>query len=173
MVRRLFIVSFALFLMGCSRSEQKQQVHFPSHVYTVASISKNQISNRGKMYIPVFSEIYHVDGSKRFVLTSTLSIRNICLRDTFYLFSADYYDSSGKLLRKYIDSTLQVNPLESVEFVVEDAELQGGAGAKFIVEWGSRSAYVHPYMCAVMIGTGGQQGISFMTEGIEIPEENR
>lgn len=61
-----------------------------------------------------------------------------------------------------------LNPLQSVEFVVENDEKHGGAGANFIIEWGSGPVALRPVFQAVMIGTASQQGLSFTTEGVEI-----
>ena len=47
--------------------------------------------------------------------------------------SAVYNDSYGNRLCDYVDSTILVSPLESIEFVVEGRENIGGAGANFII----------------------------------------
>lgn len=54
--------------------------------------------------------------------------------------------------------------MESIEFVVEESEKAGGAGANFIIDWVA-SKYSNQIMIqSIMIGTSGQQGISFVTE---------
>jgi hypothetical protein len=45
---------------------------------------------------------------------------------------------------------------------------QGGAGASFVIDWGSNSPKAKPLIQAVMIGTLSQQGISFITQGVVI-----
>ena len=60
-------------------------------------------------------------------------------------------------------STLLLCPLESVEFVVEEDEQAGGAGANFIVKWGATRYSDQMLIQSVMISTYGQQGMSFMS----------
>lgn len=117
------------------------------------------------VYVPVYSDIYHLDGTKRFLLTATVSIRNISLKDSSYVLNAVYNDSYGKLLRSFATKPILLKPLESIEFVIEDKEDKGGAGASFIVEWGGSRNSGQMLIQSVMIGTTGQQGISFTSKG--------
>jgi hypothetical protein len=116
------------------------------------------------LYIPVYSEIYHLDGTRQMLLTVTLSIRNTSQTDTIAITRSDYFDSEGNKLRVYIDSAILLYPLQSKSFIVEYAEKEGGAGASFIVDWVARKNESQALVQAVMIGTSGQQGISFVTE---------
>ena len=109
--------------------------------------------------MPIYSDIYYSNGTKRYPLTAKISIRNISLIDSAYLLSV-YYDSYGNRLKDYIDTTFLISPLESIEFVVEDEENVGGAGAKSY----SNQLFIQ----SIMIGTYEQQGISFTTEAIVI-----
>jgi len=137
----------------------------PSGNYNFIDIQFDSLQMVQKVYVPIYSDIYHGSGLKRFLLTATLSIRNTSLYDTMYVRTADYYDSRGGLNRNYLTQVIQLKPLESVEFVVEDKEMHGGAGANFIVVWGTDDPDILPIFQAVMIGTSEQQGISFLTEG--------
>lgn len=161
-----------LLLLACTPNENPKK-YLPSHKYHYLEIDTSEMNVFGSTYIPVYSDIYHRDGTRRFSLTTTLSIRNISLADTFYVLSINYYDSHGALLREYLDSSIFVHPLESVEFVVEDKEKGGGAGANFIVEWAAARKIHMPLMQTVMIGTEGKQGISFCTDGVIIDYSER
>ena len=115
-------------------------------------------------YAPVYSEIYHRDGTRLFSLTTTLSLRNTSLTDSAYILKISYYDSHGNILKQFLSSSLLLTPLESVEFVVEETDETGGPGANFIINWGATEYSSQLLMQAVMIGTAGQQGISFVTD---------
>jgi hypothetical protein len=117
------------------------------------------------VYVPVYSDIYHLDGTKRFLLTTTVSVRNISLKDSAYVLNAVYNDSYGKQLRSFVSKSILLKPLESIEYVIEDAEDKGGAGASFIIEWGAGKYSGQMLIQSVMIGTSGQQGISFTAKG--------
>ncbi|GJM31630.1 MAG: hypothetical protein DHS20C18_06310 [Saprospiraceae bacterium] len=147
-----------------------ERTHLPSKKYHYRDIDWAHLLYQEKVYVPIYSDIYHMSGERRFLLTATLSIRNSNLQDTMYVQTVEYYDSEGQLSKKYLNKTIALHPLESVEFVVENKEDQGGAGASFIVHWGTNSPVVKTVIQGVMIGTISQQGISFMTEGVVVEE---
>ncbi|HOE04210.1 MAG TPA: DUF3124 domain-containing protein [Bacteroidales bacterium] len=152
-------------LVACGPTENSEK-HFPSANYHYTDIDTSNMMVFGRVYVPAYSDIYQTDGTRRFSLTATLSIRNVGFTDTVYIYSIDYYDSHGKLLRKYAEKTLMLLPLESLEFVVEGKENKGGAGANFIVEWTAARQVHNPLIQTVMIGTEERQGISFCTDGV-------
>jgi hypothetical protein len=163
----LLLMIVLIGLVACNDSETKP-VHFPSHAYTIANVSMESTDTTYLVYVPIYSDIYHKDGSKRILLTATLSIRNTDLHDTLYLFSIDYYNSEGDHIKNYLQDPLQVKPMESLEFIVEESEKKGGAGANFLVHYGGKYNLNHPVIQAVMIGTSGQQGLSFTTDAVDI-----
>ena len=83
----------------------------------------------------------------------------------------DYFDSGGKLLKRYLAGKRTIGPLESVQFVVRESDKKGGIGANFIVRWSASKQVSEPVIESVMIGTGGQQGISFTSRGVIIKEK--
>lgn len=163
--QNILTIFLAVFLYGCSE-QLTEKAHLPSKKYHFTDVVFSELPRREKVYVPVYSDIYHGTGENRFLLTVTLSIRNTSLQDPIYVNAVDYYDSHGGLIRKYLKRTVLLAPLESVEFVVENNEQLGGAGANFIVDWGARIPSLRPLIHAVMIGTGSQQGISFLTESV-------
>jgi len=168
LVHYVVLVLMGLLFFGCKTKPVKVEVHMPSKQYNFVDVSFDSLKMIQKVYVPIYSDIYHGSGLKRFLLTATLSIRNTSTRDSMYVRLADYYDSKGELHRNYLVKTILLTPLESVEFVVEDKEMHGGAGANFIVDWGTNNPEILPVIQAVMIGTAEQQGISFLTEGVVI-----
>lgn len=166
----------ALLFVACAGEQPpaSDRAALPSKNYHYADIRFDSLARQVKVYVPVYSDIYHISGERRFLLTATLSVRNSSLRDTMYVEKVDYYDSQGQLQRPYLDrpEPLMLKPLESVEFVVENDEDKGGAGANFIVSWGADSPDIRPVIQAVMIGTASQQGLSFITEGVVVEEKN-
>jgi len=117
------------------------------------------------VYIPVYSHIYQRNLSRTFNLTATLSIRNTDLNAPITIKKVYYYDSSGKLVHKYLDSPRIIDPLSSTSFVVEEEDLRGGVGASFLVLWEAKNNVNKPVFEAVMISTAQNQGLSFVSEG--------
>jgi hypothetical protein len=99
-----------------------------------------------------------------------LSIRNTDSDHPIVVTSVRYYDSDGKLLRRYVEQPVQLAPLASKDYVVEEGDLSGGSGANFIVEWNAETPVALPVIEAVMISTVSTQGISFLSMGRVIKE---
>ena len=125
---------------------------------------------RDTVYIPVYSDIYSEVRTKSILLTATLSIRSTSLKDTTYINTIDYYNTEGKLVKSFLDRTLVLGPMESIDYVIERDDNTGGSGANFLVQWGA-DKNVKPIFQCVMIGTFGQYGLAFTTDGVSIKED--
>ncbi|HPD60741.1 MAG TPA: DUF3124 domain-containing protein [Thermodesulfobacteriota bacterium] len=123
------------------------------------------------VYVPIYSHIYHGDHEEHPLdLTATLSIRNTDPDYSITIISINYYDSEGKLLKNYLPNHLKLNPLTATRVIIQESDKSGGSGASFIVEWESKSHVTAPLIEAIMIGTKGQQGVSFTSHGQVIKE---
>ena len=160
----IFILLILLLACQSEKKEPGKQKSHPSHKYTYVKADKDDMGYLETDYVPVYSDIYHRDGTRRFMLTTTISIRNTSLTDSAFIFTASYYDSYGNVLAEYIDSTVLLTPLESIEFVIDEKEEFGGAGANFIIKWGASRFVDQLLIQSIMISTYGQQGISFITD---------
>lgn len=164
----IFTVSFVILLSACN-TKQDEKVHLPSPVYNYAKIEDSLFTVKQSVYVPIYSDIYLMDGSKTQQLTATLSIRNISFKDSIYVTSVNYYGSQGELIKEYTPSKILVKPMSSVEFVVEQAESKGGPGANFVVNWGAVRSANNPLIQAV-INNNSHASVSFVTYGIVIKE---
>ena len=117
------------------------------------------------VYVPVYSHIYSGDREQPFYLAATLSIRNTDRKHEIKLTAVDYYDSEGKFLKHYLDTSLFLNAMATKRYVVPESDKSGGSGAKFIVRWQSDQPVAEPLIESVMISTKTQQGISFTSRG--------
>ena len=117
------------------------------------------------VYVPVYSHIYSGNRERTFDLAVTLSIRNTNLREAISLASIDYYDSHGKLVKQYLESSQILGPMASIRYVVKESDTSGGSGANFVVKWNAETSVNPPVIESVMIGTQYQQGISFTSRG--------
>ena len=141
---------------------------FVSPLSLNAADSKLGLSKGQRMYVPAYSHIYSGNKERPFLLTVTLSIRNIDPMHQIKITLVDYYETQGKLLKKFIDKPIAVSPLESLRFVIPEKDISGGSGANFIVEWHSGIPVNRPIIESIMIGTQSSQGISFTSRGREI-----
>lgn len=154
---------------GCGPETPMQPgEHIPPTPYTFLPTVETRFQDT--VYVPIYSDIYDQTVSSKSLLTATLSIRNTSIRDTIYIYGVDYYDTEGNLVRNYLESVLVLTPLQSAEYIVEQADNSGGTGANFLVLWGSNQAQVKPIFQGVMVLKSGQHALSFMTQGISISE---
>ena len=133
-----------------------------------AADNKIELSTGQRVYVPAYSHIYSGNKEKPFLLTVTLSIRNIDPTNPIKITLVDYYETQGNLLKKHIGNPISVSPLESLRFVIPERDKSGGSGANFIVQWHSEKPVNRPIIESIMIGTQSQQGISFTSRGQEI-----
>lgn len=120
------------------------------------------------LYVPSYSHIYIGHKANPYMLTVTLSIRNIDPKSSLTLTTVDYYGTEGKLVRHFLETPLTLAPMASTRYVVPAPDQTGGSGANFIVTWKSEQKINAPIVESIMIGTKSQQGISFTSRGQEI-----
>ena len=131
------------------------------------------LSSGQLLYVPVYSHIYIGNRERPFNLAVTLSIRNTDPKTSLRLTAVDYYDTEGRLIRHYLESPVELNPLGSIRYVVAEKDVEGGSGANFLVRWEAASAINVPVVETVMIGAQSGQGISFTSQAREILENTQ
>lgn len=124
------------------------------------------------VYVSMYSNIYSGIKLHALELSGMLSIRNTDPKYSISIQKADYYDSKGKLLERYITQSLKLKPLESTHFLVKVYDKRGGPGANFIVKWQSDNKVNQPIIESIIISTRAPQGISFICPGKIISEHN-
>ena len=87
--------------------------------------------------------------------------------------AADYYDTKGKLVKKYYLQAITLAPLESTDIFIPEEDTTGGTGANFIVKWNSQKEVNAPIIESVMFGMKSGQGISFVSPSQEIKDTSR
>ncbi len=135
-------------------------------VVQAQGLSKGQL-----VYVPIYSHVYYGDRERTILLTGILSVRNTDPGQAITLLQVDYYDSEGKLLRKYLTQPVTLGPLGSTRFIIKTSDTTGGSGANFLVRWKAETSVNEPILEGVMIGASGQQGISFTSRGVAIKEK--
>ncbi|MFK7936115.1 MAG: DUF3124 domain-containing protein, partial [Saprospiraceae bacterium] len=131
---RFFLLLLAFsFLFACNDfnpnlDEQGNDLLESNEIFLAENI---EMPYRDTVYVPIYSEIYSKTRKDRILLTATLSIRNTSLTDSLIIRDIDYYDTNGKLVRRFIDKTLLLTPMQSIEYVIEEADKTGGVGANF------------------------------------------
>ena len=170
-MRILFAAAVVLLFIACD-PEPKSRV--------VTSLSSENWDERqarfsaadsleaGTTYLSSYSQIYVQSEGRKFSLTGTISLRNINLKDTVYIDKTSYYRTDGQNIRTYFDDPIYLAPLETVEIIINEDDVEGGTGDNFVFTWHKPAGAHDPFFEGVFISTYGQQGISFTTRGIRV-----
>lgn len=167
----LIMVLLAATVFACDASPAVRQVtSIPKEDWAKrqARISSPDSLLSGSTYLSSYSEIYTKSENHTFSLTGTISLRNVNLNDTIYIDEANYHKTSGLQVRTYFDAPIFLAPMETVEIIITDDDIEGGTGDNFVFHWRKPPGTNDPFFEGVFISVYGQQGISFTTSGIRI-----
>ncbi|HSB30151.1 MAG TPA: DUF3124 domain-containing protein [Candidatus Sulfobium mesophilum] len=144
-------------------------------IILVCSLANNAFSEPAKkqtqtIYVSAYPHVFMGPRGTVFDLGITLMIRNTDFKSPITITSVDYYDTQGKLTKKYLSSPLSINPMASKEIHITEKDAGGGIGSNFIVRWKAEKEVNVPAIEAVMIGGKGGHAISFISPGKEISE---
>ena len=164
-------VAIALFIGGLLlgfRLETSNPAHHSSAAERLQPVGTESsgLSSGATVYVPVYSSLsLGLDRPRMVELTATVSVRNVSAAHPIVIEWVRYYDSTGKLVRPYLEQPSSLPPLGSVEFVVQRSDTAGGPGANFLIRWKGPTAVDEPLIEAVMLGDAGNAGISFTSAG--------
>ena len=167
----LFIL--LLTIASCEQTDPNRSTERLVEQQTVADVDARAMDStmiKQKVYVPIYSDIYQKSRNDRTLLTATMSIRNTSERDSLFLSRVDYFDTRGSMVRSYVDKTVYLQPMETIDFVIEENDTLGGSGANFILEWYGQKD-MQPVFQAVMIGGLGNKVFAFTTQGSIILEQ--
>ncbi len=167
-MKNIFYTLLILLSISACKQENNEEPKPISWESKKTAITNFDSLHKGRTYLPAYSHIYHIQEHRAFALTITASIRNISMADTVYILAADYYNTEGVKIRGYVKKPIYLKPLETLEIIIAEQDVEGGSGANFVFDWASPNEKHPPLFEAVMISTYGQQGISFTTRGVEV-----
>ena len=134
----------------------------------IADDPERPIAVEATVYVPIYSHIALDDPDRTLALAATLSIRNTDPDRPMMIDSIRYYGTDGTALRQTKRGPYRLAPLASTEVVIHERDLSGGSGANFLVGWSAEEPVSPPVIQAVMIGSAGNMGISFVCEGVTL-----
>lgn len=162
------IINFLFFIVKRAIVKKKIAILFIFSLIATMPLYANEkpkLSKGQTIYVPAYSHIYSGNSERPFLLTVTLSIRNIDPKYQIEITVADYYATQGTHLKHFLNEAKILKPLESLRYIIPESDKSGGSGANFIVKWKSDKPVNPPIVETVMIGTQTQQGISFTSRG--------
>ncbi|WP_419768233.1 DUF3124 domain-containing protein [Arcobacter sp.] len=158
------ILLYTFFATGCTENENnKKKLKEYTHYYPSERITSD-IDRHETVYVPVYSHVYTSD-EKYELMGITLSVRNTDFKQNMWIKKISYYSTQGELLESYVSKSHELNPMASIDFVVDLNDIRGGSGANFIVEWEGSKTLSNPIIQAVMVNNSGNKAFSFITNG--------
>ena len=168
MARIILLLFLALTINSYDQKKGISSIHQENWENRSIDFALKDSLTSGNTYLSVYSQIYSQSEHRTQDLTVTVSMRNINLTDTVYVFKATYFDTKGKEIRSYLKNPIFLAPMETAEIVIDEVDKEGGTGANFLFDWKVKKNSTEPFFEAVMISTSGQQGLSFTTQGKRI-----
>lgn len=141
------------------------------------------ISKGQTVYVPVYSHVAlrlttamgsvfskKKDVAVPFQLATNVSIRNTDPNSSITIMKADYYNTEGSIVKKYVETPVEVAPMASTYFFVSQSDESGGHGANFLIRWEARRPVNEPIIESVTFGMRGNHSLSFVTKSKTIRE---
>ncbi len=155
-------------LAGCHKAPTSYEPEENEWNGRKANVEIDSSFTKGTTYLSVHSQTYSRNSQSIYNLTVTVSMRNTSRLSPVYILSAEYFDTHGDMIRTYFKAPIVLQPMETVEIIISELDIEGGSGGNFLFDWAVAENIAHPIFDALMISTMGQQGISFITNGVEI-----
>jgi hypothetical protein len=170
MKKILLLVILCFFLASCDTTSEKAEIETErlnsiDWVNRQIDPSKLDSLENGRTYMSVYSEIYSISAHEIRSLTATISLRNPDDSDTLFISKADYFDTSGALIRGYVNKPIFILPMETIEVIIGKVDKSGGTGGNFVFDWSIKQGSNPPIFEGVMLSVAGTQGFSFVTRG--------
>ncbi|WP_452221199.1 DUF3124 domain-containing protein [Lacinutrix salivirga] len=162
----LLLLSISFFFLSCEKPRELSSTN--KELWEKRTI-KSPIPDSleaGSTFLSVYSQIFIRNSEEISDLSATISLHNPNLNEEIYIEKAIFYNTHGEPIRSYFNKPIFIEPMETVQIIIDGIDNEGGTGANFIFDW--RTTKNAPIFEAIMITTYGQQGISFVTEGKRI-----
>lgn len=136
----------------------------PVHAESAIRLWKNQT-----VYVPINSQLFVAGDEKRPIKLSTnLIIRNTDSLTPIKITEINYYNSEGKLITTYLDSSKSINPRASTYILIERRDERADWGAHFIIKWESVKSVTQPLVEVIHAALSGTHGGLFKSRGVPI-----
>ncbi|GAB4208631.1 MAG: hypothetical protein OHK0013_27280 [Sandaracinaceae bacterium] len=135
----------------------------------VAPLPPEGAQVEGRTYVSAYSHAY-VGAGTPVLFAITLTVRNVDPVHPLVLRRVDYHATDGERLRSLLERERVLPPLGTAELFIEREDEAGGPGANFVVEWRIPQGAHRPLSEAVMLGSAGPTGYSFVTVGVDVSD---
>jgi hypothetical protein len=132
---------------------------------SLTTLPTEALTVSGAFYVPVYSSVSMSQGKLRADFSVTLSVHNASETRPLVLKRIAYFDTSGKMVESYLKSPIALKPFSTIEVFIAAADIRGGTGANFVVDWAATSEIAEPAVEALMVGGVGSGHYAFISQG--------
>ncbi len=170
-MKSLYTISLLLLILfSCDRPREMSSTNRVNWEKRTVKTEITDSLQKGSTFLSIYSQIYVRNEKEQSNLTVTVSLHNPNLTERIFIDKAVYYNTHGEPIRTYFDKMIFIEPMETVQIVIDGIDSEGGTGANFVFDWEVKQGTNEPIFEAVMITTYGNQGISFVTTGKKISQ---
>ena len=166
----LFIGLFILYLSNTKNKIDERIEESTEAIKDVETVVLQDIivATGQEIYVPAYSNIKSVEGKGNIPLSINLSVRNTDPDHSIILSYVDFYNTSGHMSKRFLSSPRQIGPMATTSFHIAQSDTIGGIGANFYLKWISDTLVNEPVVEAIMIGSSGNQGYSWISKGLVV-----
>jgi len=175
MAKRIQLILILLLLvafMSCKNQESRMENSTPPNSFNPETLKIPDAGVRklrGQvLYMPVYSNIPFLE-KKLYDISAFLAIHNTDLEKQIKVTKVDFFNTDGKLIKSFVSSPQQINPLATMIFSVPQKD-QSGTGANFLVEWMADQPVNEPLIESIMKDLSGNKGLAFLSYGRVVRE---
>ncbi len=141
-------------------------------MFTVAGVAAGEVKQiKGQtLYMPCYTSFIAINMD--YDIKATVFIHNTDRHNAINIIKIDYYNTSGKLVKKHLQQPLKLNPLAATRInVKEPLKGEEGAGAHLIIQWQADNKVNEPLVEGVFFGAAGTRGYSYTSQARVIEED--
>ena len=121
------------------------------------------------VYVPCYTSFI---SGVFYPVKATIFIHNTDPNNGIKIVRIDFYNTSGKLVEKYLPQPLNLGPVAATTISVkEPLNGEDGAGAHFLIQWQAEQKVVEPLIEAWFLFAEGTKGYSFTSPTRIIQED--
>jgi len=132
---------------------------------SLTAMPKEELGVSGGFYVPAYSSVAMSQGRLRVDFSVTLSVHNASETQPLVIRRIAYFDTAGKMVESYLKSPVALKPFATVSIFIPTADVRGGTGANFVVDWAAASEITEPVVEALMVGGIANAHYAFISEG--------
>ncbi len=136
-----------------------------SFAASLTAMPAEPLTVSGSFYVPVYSSVSMAQGRLRADFSVTLSVHNASETRPLVLKRIAYFDTAGKMVESYLKSPIALKPFSTIEVSIPTADVRGGTGANFVVDWAAAGEIAEPVVEALMVGDVGAAHYAFISQG--------